>query len=98
MPNMVRALGGGGWTQLIVIVGHYRGSRTKGECLNDEVGNPKSEARNPKQIQRSQLLQTANKTNDRFGFRASCLFRISCFGFRISSLARARSSLAESPR
>src|SRR5262249_20657568 len=49
-------------------------------------GNSKSEARNPKRI-RSTNSKTGKKRTDRFGsllLRTSDLFRISCFGFRIS--------------
>src|SRR5688572_11661648 len=58
------------------------------DSLSDQ--NPKHEARNPKQIQRTKKESTKREA----AFCVSCfllwildLFRISCFGFRISAAA-----------
>src|SRR5690606_6641022 len=53
-----------------------------------EVGSTKSEIRNPKQIRSTNVSNTSTGGRLRhFELRASNLFRISCFGFRISCFA-----------
>src|SRR5579864_2444394 len=56
---------------------------TMGQCWQ-KIRNPKSEIRNKFEIRNSKL-QTCLRSVSGFGFCASDLFRISCFGFRAFS-------------
>ena len=61
------------------------GPRRTGGNVSEVIGrNPKSECRNPEQIQ-SRKFKSSEQAFGIFPFRISNLFRISCFGFRIST-------------